>query len=135
MAEKVYFACSKQATLQSVLDRCVEEIKHSFNDAEVTESNLLDWKGLLVTHKSQGIAYADVVSQHDHIVVLEHHGFLGKGLYDQLSLAGEMNKGRWVIRPEDGEFKIFVVLSIAVHDENNWRYQYGTVNAGEERPS
>lgn len=134
MPSKVYFACSKQSAQQSLLEQCVKEIRHSFVGAAVIDSNTLDWKAILAKHGSQSVAYVDVVSQFDHIVVLEHCGFLGKGLYDQLRYAGEMNKGRWVIKPMgNGILKIHTVKNIDVNDENDWKYKYGLLTEGDER--
>lgn len=134
LGERVYFATSKRGQPASLLRRCVQVLSASFPGAQIAESNNLNWNALVREHGDQTAAFIDVVNGHDHVVVLEDEGFLGRGLYDTLKFAAELGKFRWVIRPVgDNQFKIFAVKLAVVHDEKDWHRRYGKIEIGDER--
>lgn len=135
-AMKVYFCYSKQAYDEGLLDTARQSIKNTYPPGtEVIESNDLDWKELVKMHGSQEVAYVEVVADHDEIVVLEHHGYLGKGLYAQLLYARELQKPSYVLRVRGNYLLLMEVKRVREYDTSNWKWKYGVVDVGEERKS
>lgn len=131
---KVYFCYSKQAYDVGLLDEARETLKSSYPDGtEIVDSSTLDWKGLVKQHGSQEVAYVEVVADHDEIVVLEHHGYVGKGLHSQLTYAQELQRPAFVLRKIGNYLRLMSVKRVSINDASNWKWKYGIVEVGEER--
>lgn len=131
---KVYFCYSKQAYDAGLLEESRKLIEQSYPPGtDIVDSSDLDWKGLVKQHGSQEVAYVEVVADHDEVVVLEHHGYLGKGLFSQLNYAKELQRPAWVLRKTAGYLRLLSVKRVSINDPSNWKWKYGVVEVGEER--
>lgn len=132
MSKRIYFCYSKQERL-SHIEKCLPYIERAFPGATIIDSGSLDWEALVAEWKSHERAYLEVVNQYDETVVLEHGGFLGRGLYSQVNYTLEIQHPCWVLRDVATTPTLFVVKAVHVHDPNNWKYYYGMLELGSER--
>lgn len=133
---KIYFCYSKQAYDEGLLEEAREAIRNTYPaGTEIFESANLDWKGLVKQHGNQEVAYVEVVADHDEVVCLEHHGYLGKGLYSQLLYAQELQRPSFVLRKHGNYLRLMTVKRVVEYDKSNWKWKYGVVEIGDERLS
>lgn len=94
-------------------------LRGQFGKDEVRNPEDMDWSRYAAKIGNEAVFQA-VIYATDEVVVLEHHGYIGRGCYREVELALLANKPVWSLWQEH----LFRVDSMVRIDELDWKYRY-----------
>lgn len=71
--------------------------------------------------------YLKIVAWSDLVIVSEYQSHIGRGVFDEVSLALKLNKSVYCLRKVKDTHKFYRITDLVVVDENDWSVKYGKV--------
>lgn len=123
MTEIIYFAHSMRDYGTQRAREAREAIERLFPLAWVYDPEEIHWNYLQTKLGSCEAVYDYVVSRSSRVIVLEHQNHVGRGAFEEVSLALSKPIPVGVLR----EGKIKEVKEVALVDPNDWKIRYGRI--------
>ncbi len=71
--------------------------------------------------------YLKIVAWSELVIVSEYQSHIGRGVFDEVSLALKLNKSVYCLRKVKDTHKFYRITDLVVVDENDWSVKYGKV--------
>lgn len=71
--------------------------------------------------------YLKIVAWSDLVVVSDYQSHIGRGVYDEVSLALKLKKPVYCLRKVKDTYKFYRITDLVVVDEKDWSVKYGKV--------
>jgi len=69
--------------------------------------------------------FLNLISQCEALVFSEFQGFVGRGVYAEICRARGEGKDVWILRKVNSKYKLLKFRKLKLHDESDWKEQYG----------
>lgn len=124
MSFRIYFAHSKLDYNQPAETRAMADIRRLFPHASVICPNRD------IGESPRGLrTYLAIVDWCDHVIVLEHRGTIGRGVFEEVRFA--LIKGKVVLVIRKGKFRL--VERVRILNEHNWADGYAVLDLRPDR--
>ncbi len=120
----VYFAHSRKLYGSKEADDCRAHILR-IPDCVILDPETIDWQKSKELAGSFKKATAQVMLSVDMVITVEYQEFVGKGVFEELITAHDMDIPCMVIRNNE----LVEIDDLVVNDENDWQLFYGKVLA------
>lgn len=124
--QRIYFAHSMREYATARAGVALQEIARLWPGARVLDPEALSWSWLERALGGCEAVYRWAVEHTAWLVVLEHQGHVGRGVYTEVSLALEADKPVWALRRQhDRTWERCRVEGVELIDRRDWKVRYG----------